>query len=636
MPGVIAGIGGLTVTDSSNGYGMVVMAGDNTYFGGTDLEAGTLQLGSSTALGDSDGGVIVNGGELDLNGWSIMVGLLEGNGGQITNNNPLATSTLTVDQASNSAYYGAIQDGSGRVGLVMAGSGVLVAAGDNAYSGGTVVSSGLFVATDAAALPAGSALTIGAGGTMIFGDSNGPPPSDQGQGMNSHANGPTANNPTAPAPVNPAPVIASIQCAGESLVDANSVVFDVTFSKPVTGVSPADFSLDGDGPMGVVTSVSGSGDGYAVTVSDISGSGDLGLAPCAGGSLLDWYGTPLDATAGIPVDQQYTIDRELYWDPCDGGASGTGTWDAIDCNWRVGSLSGPLQAWLDGSAAVFAGLPGTVSIASPVVVSSLTFLSDGYVLQGSGITLAPSPPAPLPEGEGSNASTPASDGEGSNASPSSPGEAGDINVVTGSATIDCAISGAALDKTGSGGLALGGADSYSCSTTVSAGLLRLQNGLALPAGTSLTIDSGALDLGGTTTAALTSVTLVSGTILDGTLDAGDALDLYGGAVLADLAGTAGLQKLGPGTVLLAGHNTYQGGTNALDGTLVAAYADSLFGTPTGPGTVVEQVTLYASGNGDWTTGQWELVDGTQVPWLDGSSAVLAAGSDLSITVVIQT
>ena len=104
----------------------------------------------------------------------------------------------------------------------------------------------------------------------------------------------------------------------------------------------------------------------------------------------------------------------------------------------------------------------------------MTFLSDGWTLQGATITLLPSPPAPLP----------------------STGEGSFVDVAAGTATIDCDLAGGALVKTGGGTLVLGGVDSYSCSTTVSDGMLQLQNGAVLPAGTALTVNGGILDLGG--------------------------------------------------------------------------------------------------------------------------------------------
>ena len=240
-----------------------------------------------------------------------------------------------------------------------------------------------------------------------------------------------------------------------------------------------------------------------------------------------------------------------------------------------------------------------------MAVGNLTFSTGGWVLAGNTITLAPSPPAPLPEGEGSNWP--------SQTSSSAEGAASVVVVADGVTTIACPISGS-LVKDGAGGLTLGG---------------------GLEACSALTVDNGVLDLGGATLA-LSSVTLTGGSLVNGTLDVATALDLYSGTVSADLGGTAELEKFGAGTVLLTGNNTYGGGTNVLAGTLTAAYAQSLpagtmySSSATGQGTVVVQPTLYWSGSGSWTAGPWQLADGTPTPWIDGSSVVIAAGSVLAI------
>ena len=140
-----------------------------------------------------------------------------------------------------------------------------------------------------------------------------------------------------------------------------------------------------------------------------------------------------------------------------------------------------------------------------------------------------------------------------------------------------------------------------------------------------------MNLGGNT-AALSTVTLVSGSIVNGGLQVASLIQVYSGMMLADLSGTAALQKLGPGTAVLAGQDSYQGGTNAAAGVLVTASANALpGGTATGAGTVLVQPTLYWSGSGDWTTGTWQLPDGTPTTWIDGSNVVLAAGSAITIS-----
>ena len=458
-----------------------------------------LELGSDSTVGD----FAVNGGTLNLNGNSITVGLLGSNtdAGLITNNSTTPC-TLTVDQDSAAGYFGDIQ---GTVSLDMTGSGVLVVEGDNnTYAGCTTALAGQFVVTNSGTMPDGTSLIVGEGGIFIFDPSMAvsppdegetPSPHDPGQILNSNGgSGPGGNAPTEPVPpIDTAPVVTSIQCIGQPLVDANSVSFAVTFSQPVTGVLPSDFSVNGDGTRGTVTSVSSSIGCWIVTVSGITGSGTLGLNVVNGGTILDWFGTPLATTSTIPVDQQYTIDRQLYWDASNGNgpAGGTGDWNG--CNWHVGSPTGPLQNWCDGSDVVLAGTPGTISITSPVVVSSISVLSDGYVIDGKAISL------------GCPQTT--------------------IDVAVGSITIDCDLIGSGLVKSGAGTLVLGGTDSYSGSTTVDARHVVAAKRRGAAARTALTVDGGVVDLGGATTAALTTVTLAGGSIVDGTLQAEKALDL---------------------------------------------------------------------------------------------------------------
>ena len=126
------------------GPGNLILSGTNTYTGGTDVEAGTLQIGDSTALGM--GNLIVNGGTLDLNGYSITVGSLSGNGGTITDNSTGGgTTTLTVDQTADATYAGTIADGQNGTLLALTkdGAGTLVLSGDDTYHGFTTVMDGL-------------------------------------------------------------------------------------------------------------------------------------------------------------------------------------------------------------------------------------------------------------------------------------------------------------------------------------------------------------------------------------------------------------------------------------------------------------------------------------------------------------
>lgn len=604
-----------------NGPGVFVLGGGNCGTWGTDLESGTVQLALGATLGS--GNLTANGGELDTGGNDITVAALAGSGGVITNNCTSSASTLTVTQDTDSAFSGEIQDGAGVLSVVMAGPGVLVLPNDNTFSGGLGVTAGVVDLSDAAAVPDGTSLTVGTDAIAIFGPPTVAPPDNEAPLGSLGGGGPTdmLHDPlgmtsppgtgATPPPADSPPTVAAIQCVGQPLVDADTVAFSVTFSQPVTGVTASNFVVSGGASAqwvgATVTSVSGSGSQYTVTVGGISPnrSGPLGLNVVNADTITDWYGTALaDATIGI--DQQFTICRQLYLDVSD-TPGGTSTWGAGIADWHVGGPSGPLQSWVDYSDAFFTGGPETVDITSPVMVAAMSFLSSGYFVEGNTITLS---------------------------SLSSQTPAGSvITVATGSVTIDSRLLGGAMTKLGSGTLALGAANAYS-STVVAAGLLQILCGPALPPGSSLQVAGGIADLGGNTVS-LSTVTLgapagASGSIVDGTLQAASLIQVYSGTMLANLSGTAALEKLGTGTVALAGQDSYHGGTNAAAGTLVAVSLSALpGGTATGIGTVLVQPTLYWSGSGDWTTGTWQFANGTPTPWIDGANVVLAAGSSLT-------
>jgi fibronectin-binding autotransporter adhesin len=126
------------------GAGMLVLAGVNTYAGGTTVSAGTLQMNNNSALGAPTGPLTVNSSVLDLDGNSPTVGALSGNSfALITNSAANSGGTLTVGPSggATSTYNGTIADGpsGGTVSLALTGTGTLYLTGSNTYSGGTTV-----------------------------------------------------------------------------------------------------------------------------------------------------------------------------------------------------------------------------------------------------------------------------------------------------------------------------------------------------------------------------------------------------------------------------------------------------------------------------------------------------------------
>jgi gliding motility-associated-like protein len=102
------------------------------------------------------------------------------------------------------------------------------------------------------------------------------------------------------------PVVNSITRAGTNPTGASSVNFTVTFSEPVTGVAPADFTANGTGVSTTGIAVTGSGATYTVTVNGVSGSGTLGLnLNSSGTGIFDAAANPI--AAGFTTGETYNI-----------------------------------------------------------------------------------------------------------------------------------------------------------------------------------------------------------------------------------------------------------------------------------------------------------------------------------------
>ncbi|WP_209438621.1 beta strand repeat-containing protein, partial [Buttiauxella gaviniae] len=115
---------------AKTGPGTLVLSGNNTYTGGTEIDAGTLQISSDANLGDVnsaltfDGGILSNSADLS----SARDVILNAGGGTLA---PVTGSTLSL--SGNISGDGALtQDGPGTT--VLTGSGT--------YTGGTTISAG--------------------------------------------------------------------------------------------------------------------------------------------------------------------------------------------------------------------------------------------------------------------------------------------------------------------------------------------------------------------------------------------------------------------------------------------------------------------------------------------------------------
>ncbi|AXA71961.1 hypothetical protein CE205_15810 [Achromobacter insolitus] len=149
LAGVVSGNGGLV----KQGGGTLVLSGSNSHDGGTTIEAGTLQIDRDANLGDAIGGLAFHGGALATTGSftsSRAVTLAQ-------------TGRFDVAASTTLGVNGAV---SGAGGLVKSGGGAMVLNGSNSYIGGTTIADGILrIGRDANLGAAAGGLTFN-GGTL--------------------------------------------------------------------------------------------------------------------------------------------------------------------------------------------------------------------------------------------------------------------------------------------------------------------------------------------------------------------------------------------------------------------------------------------------------------------------------------
>jgi fibronectin-binding autotransporter adhesin len=203
----------------------------------------------------------------------------------------------------------------------------------------------------------------------------------------------------------------------------------------------------------------------------------------------------------------------------------------------------------------------------------------------------------------------------------------------GSAAVDGILSGTlsngSLTKTGLGTLALTAANTYSGTTRVLAGALRLANNLALQNSPLDTSGGGRIELAVTTPtfAGLSGTTDLATEVSSGydglaslTLNVGSGItQTYSGAIADGAAGMT-LTKTGEGTQVLSGANTYTGLTTVSAGTLQLGVGSSLSGNISNSASLV----LLQGGS---TTGVVNgVISGTGLLAVAGSGTVRLANA----------
>jgi autotransporter-associated beta strand protein len=133
---------------------------------------GTLMLGSTNGTAVTISGT--GGDTLTLNDWGSGAMILALSGTHEIAAPVVLADDLTVSGSGMLAFgvSSNITDNGRQYSLTMSGTGgTLILSGSNNYSGGTNVYAGTLIATSPTAIPDGSALSIGVGGTFVVGSS---------------------------------------------------------------------------------------------------------------------------------------------------------------------------------------------------------------------------------------------------------------------------------------------------------------------------------------------------------------------------------------------------------------------------------------------------------------------------------
>ena len=147
------------------GNGILELSGTNSFTGGTQIQAGTLLLGSNNAI-PAASSLTLSAGTLNLGGYANSTGTLVMQNGLVTGNGSFAAASFNLQSGT---LAGSLVGGGS---LSMTGSGVVTISSSNNYSGGTTLSGGtLAVSADNNLGSTAGALTLDGGTLQVLGTS---------------------------------------------------------------------------------------------------------------------------------------------------------------------------------------------------------------------------------------------------------------------------------------------------------------------------------------------------------------------------------------------------------------------------------------------------------------------------------
>jgi autotransporter-associated beta strand protein len=531
-----AGAGGYSGTGHGSvtkvGAGTLTFGGLNSFQGTFTLSAGVVTVNSGASLCGAICDVVISGGTLNLNNTAQTVENLSGSASTI---NLGSGHTLTVNPVSSATYSGTIA-GSGAITKTSASTEIF--SGPNSYDGNTLVNVGRLQAGSATALGSATGYTDIASGAEVLFDGAATtftcnePFRIAGIGLDGGAI--TIQNSATPTLSGP------ISLTADAMVTVSSSA-TVTFNNANGFTSLANQNLTLQG---------GAGAGGGGTISGIIALGSGGLTKLQGGTWklagANTYGGATAITAGtlrlgasgvIPdgtgkgdVSVTGTLDMNTFSETIN-GLNGAGTVDTVAGGTPI------LTVGNNDATSTFTGVikntAGTLTLtktgAGTLTLSGLNTYSGDTTVSAGTLKLGAAGVIPDGTGKGNVSVIGTLDLNAFSEIINGLNGSGIVDTVAGgtptlsvggnnangsfSGTIQNTAGTLALGKVGNGTVTLSGSNTYSGSTTISAGTLQVSNGSGSATSTNaVTVNVGATLTGG---GSIAGVVTVNGTISPG-------------------------------------------------------------------------------------------------------------------------
>ena len=571
LSGAISGAGSLTKDNT----GTITLSGNSSFSGGVNLAHGTLTLGSANAIGSS-GTISFGGGILQYSGSN--------NTDYSSRFSTAASQQVRIDTAGRDVTFASNLTSTGGT-LEKLGTGTLTLSGTNTYSGGTSLAAGTILVTTNTALGSGSVtyatagatlniasdisndLAVDANGTLVAGATNVELSGNLTGSGTLTKTGTGTLTLSGSASTFTGDLVISGGSGANSIVKAGSANAFGSGTVTILGGgsntgSTFDlngFSLDnglvigqGNSGVGSLGALQNNGPTPAVLNGPVSSGGEIYVG---GSGNITFNGV---VSGGVNPSNAYSFykDGSSTWTFANTANTFDGFYYLIDGATEVASLANlnepsslgqPTDANRNRLVFGFNGSGGgtlrfngsAASTSDRVFVMAGSTASADNTIEAAGTSAA----ATLTLTGGLSANRAAS------YTARLAGDNAGINeyagvIANGSGTV-------ALEKTGTTTWALGGTNTYTGATTVSAGTLKVGNG-----STAGTLGGGAVSVAAGATMAF---------------DRTDA----GLAVANVISGNGSVVQAGSGTTTLSGANTFTGGTTISAGTLaVSAIADA--------------------------------------------------------------